>query len=194
MKILRAADHKRMPWKNGRGETVEIAVFPPAASVEDFDWRISMATVAEDGPFSVFPDIDRTLSILEGAGMELAVDGRDTAVLTQASPPHAFAADAPTTARLVEGTIVDLNIMTRRGRFSHSVESVTAPVRLIPDAGVTFVLCHRGEFSVSDGEAAGQLGSLDCAMLAPGRPADLSGSGLGFVIRISASPQMRPQA
>ena len=25
-RILKAADHRRMPWKNGRGETVEIAV------------------------------------------------------------------------------------------------------------------------------------------------------------------------
>ncbi|WP_442165592.1 HutD family protein, partial [Rhizobium leguminosarum] len=46
---MRAGDHKRMPWKNGKGETVEIAVFPPGASINDFDWSISMATVAEDG-------------------------------------------------------------------------------------------------------------------------------------------------
>lgn len=43
MRILRASDHKRMPWKNGKGETVEIAVFPEGASVDTFDWRISMA-------------------------------------------------------------------------------------------------------------------------------------------------------
>ncbi len=69
MRILRAADHKRMPWKNGGGETVEIAVAPQDAALGDFDWRISMATVAADGPFSIFPGIDRTLSILSGSGM-----------------------------------------------------------------------------------------------------------------------------
>jgi len=61
MKILRSADHKRMPWKNGGGETVEIAISPQGAGLADFDWRVSMATVASDGPFSVFPGIDRTL-------------------------------------------------------------------------------------------------------------------------------------
>ncbi len=44
-----------MPWKNGGGETAEIAVFPPSADLSEFGWRISMATVSSDGPFSAFP-------------------------------------------------------------------------------------------------------------------------------------------
>ena len=62
--ILTASSYRRMPWKNGGGETVEIAVSPEGAALSEFDWRISMATVATDGPFSIFPGIDRTLSIL----------------------------------------------------------------------------------------------------------------------------------
>ena len=50
-----------MPWKNGGGETAEIAVSPPGAALDDFDWRLSMARVETDGPFSAFPGIDRTL-------------------------------------------------------------------------------------------------------------------------------------
>jgi len=46
MRILRSPDHKRMPWKNGGGETVEVAVFPPEAGLGDFAWRVSMASVA----------------------------------------------------------------------------------------------------------------------------------------------------
>ncbi|MGO6905167.1 HutD family protein, partial [Rhizobium ruizarguesonis] len=87
MRILRAGDYKRMPWKNGKGETVEIAVFPPDASINDFDWRVSMATVAEDGPFSIFPGIDRTLAILDGNGMVLDVAGSSPVPLTTASDP-----------------------------------------------------------------------------------------------------------
>jgi hypothetical protein len=60
--LLRAADHRTMPWKNGGGETTEIAVSPPHAGLADFDWRISMAKVASDGSFSIFPEIDRTFS------------------------------------------------------------------------------------------------------------------------------------
>lgn len=73
MQLLRARDYRRMPWKNGGGETVEIAVFPTNAGVDAFDWRISIATVATNGPFSIFPGIDRTLSILSGEGMTLSI-------------------------------------------------------------------------------------------------------------------------
>ncbi len=124
MRILRAADHKRMPWKNGKGETVEIAVFPERASVETFDWRISMAPVVSDGPFSVFPGVDRTLSILTGDGMMLSVEGMAPMVLGRKSMPFSFPGDAKTEAVLQAGPITDLNVMTRRGRFSHRVKRI----------------------------------------------------------------------
>ena len=127
--ILRAKDYRRMPWKNGGGETVEIAVFPEGAGLAEFEWRISMATVAADGPFSVFPEIDRTLSIIDGAGMTLAIDGREPVLLTQDSEPLPFAADAPTSATLANGAITDLNVMTRRGVYRHSVARAVADNR-----------------------------------------------------------------
>ncbi len=84
--LLKAENHRRMPWKNGGGVTVEIAVHPQGASVDDFDWRVSMATVASHGPFSIFPGIDRTLSVLEGDGILLDVDGQ-VSTLTRESTP-----------------------------------------------------------------------------------------------------------
>ena len=47
MRLLRAATHRRMPWKNGAGVTTEIAVFPESAGLDDFEWRLSMATVCQ---------------------------------------------------------------------------------------------------------------------------------------------------
>ena len=126
MQILRSADYKRMPWKNGKGETVEIAVFPPGADVFDFDWRISMATVAEDGAFSVVDGIDRTFSVLTGDSMHLFVEGCAAVLLKPSSEPHAFPGDARTTAALTNGMISDLNVMTRRGRFTHRVTRILA--------------------------------------------------------------------
>ena len=79
-----------MPWKNGGGVTTEIAVFPEAAGLDDFEWRLSMATVATDGPFSLFAGVDRTLAVLDGEGIVLSVDGMADATLTPASPPFAF--------------------------------------------------------------------------------------------------------
>ncbi|MCZ7976433.1 HutD family protein [Agrobacterium tumefaciens] len=125
MKILRAADYKRMPWKNGGGETTEIAVYPPSASVEDFDWRISMATVSKDGPFSIFDGIDRTISVLCGGGITLSVEGAEDVHITTSSAPHAFPGDKATSAKLVAGAITDLNMMAKRNRFRLQVQRVT---------------------------------------------------------------------
>ena len=118
-RLLRNADHRRMPWKNGGGETVEVIVHPEGASLSDFGWRVSMAGVASDGPFSVFPGIDRTLAVLTGDGMELSIEGLGERLLTPKSAPLPFPADASTTARLPGGPITDLNVMTRRGVFRH---------------------------------------------------------------------------
>lgn len=137
MRVLKSADHKRMAWKNGGGETVEIYVHPPGAGLSDFDWRVSMAHVASDGPFSCFEGIDRTLALLAGEGMRLAIEGLGEALLTPESPPLRFPADAPTQAALTNGPITDLNVMTRRGLLRHQVE------RLAVDAGESLTLPPR---------------------------------------------------
>ena len=150
MKILRQADYRTMPWKNGGGETTEIVVSPPAASLDDFDWRISMARVKGDGPFSIFTGIDRTLSILNGQGMNLSIDGA-AHTLTQDSAPLPFPADVPTTATLVDGAITDLNVMSRRGVVRHNVERVALTgTKTIATRGEDLVVfCDQGVISIS---------------------------------------------
>jgi environmental stress-induced protein Ves len=66
VKVVCASECRTTAWKNGGGSTTEIAVAPMGASLDDFDWRVSMARVASDGPFSEFAGIDRTLDILKG--------------------------------------------------------------------------------------------------------------------------------
>jgi environmental stress-induced protein Ves len=155
-----------MPWKNGGGETVEIAVFPPDASVEDFDWRISMATVASNGPFSVFSGVDRTLSILDGNGMSLSIDRSAPIVLNETSEPLSFAADVPVDAVLVDGPITDLNVMTRRGRFSHRVERKSSDIFIEPPTiGETVFVLSTGTISLeTEGEVV-VLDALDAALI-----------------------------
>ncbi len=101
------------PWKNGGGETAEILVFPAGAGFDDFDWRISTAKVAQDGPFSTFDGVDRNLTVLEGGRMQLQI-GQDTITLGPESPPFAFAGDLPCMASLQGGALLDFNVMTRR--------------------------------------------------------------------------------
>ncbi|MBY2946945.1 HutD family protein [Rhizobium leguminosarum] len=167
MRILRAGDHKRMPWKNGKGETVEIAVFPPGASINDFDWRISMATVAEDGPFSIFPGIDRTLAILDGNGMLLDVAGSKPVLLTTASNPLAFAADIPVAARLEDGAITDLNVMTRRDGLTHTLIRIDVDgSKTVPLSPSTcLLLCHFGALSFRRDGETGALAAGDALLI-----------------------------
>ena len=185
MKLYRASQHKRMSWKNGGGETVEIAVFPSGASVDDFDWRISMATVASDGPFSIFPNIDRTLSILDGAGMSLAMEGGQEVELHGASLPLSFAADIAVAATLVDGPITDLNVMTRRRRYRNSVERVTGSfsVRRQSQVESVFVLV-TGDVSATTGHQSVNLTALD-ALLINADMAFQSDQIVCYVIRIS---------
>lgn len=124
MKVVRASECRTRAWKNGGGSATEIAVAPPGATLNDFDWRVSMARVASDGPFSEFAGIDRTLAILKGDGLRLAIGDAAPVVLDQNSEPIRFPGDAPTSARLLAGEIIDLNVMTRRGRFEHRLRRI----------------------------------------------------------------------
>lgn len=165
-RIWRAADHRRMPWKNGGGVTTEIAVSPEGAGLDDFDWRVSTALVASDGPFSAFPGIDRTLTILEGDGLILDIEGEQVELLPT-SAPFSFAADRPTSARLVGGPVTDLNVMTRRGRLSHRVSRIDtgAGKGVRSDAPVRLFLCASGRASLAANGHRVDLGVMDMADL-----------------------------
>jgi uncharacterized protein len=186
MRVLRSVDHKRMPWKNGKGETVEIAVSPPGATVDNFDWRISMATVAEDGPFSVFDGIDRTLSVLTGAGITLSVAGHAPATLRRKTPPYGFPADRETQATLVSGPITDLNVMTRRGAFTHSVERMVIEDLTLQPSSRTRIVLTLSDLVVVEENI--RLQPWDALLLWPGEGARLSNASLAtiYVMEIDA--------
>ena len=161
MRILKAERHRRMPWKNGGGETIEIAVHPPGAGLSGFDWRISMASVVADGPFSRFEGIDRTLAVLTGHGMDLEIEGMGRRSLTAGSDPLAFPADAPTGARLHDGAITDLNVMTRRGAFRHRVARVTLSGAAIELKGRWNFLIPLGPCAMAPGAGAVEIEAGD---------------------------------
>ena len=191
MCILRAADYRVMPWKNGGGTTTEIAVFPDGAGLDAFDWRVSMARVEGSGPFSSFAGIDRTLSVLEGEGIVLDVAGQPAVRLTSASAPFSFPADLPTSAGLIAGPITDLNVMTRRGRTLHSVErlAISRPADVVARSGSTLVLCHKGEAFFPEAGSI-RLGPLDTLLLGPDAPVLKVEPALDttlFVVRITTA-------
>ncbi|TAN00988.1 MAG: HutD family protein [Rhizobiaceae bacterium] len=161
-RILAPDRYRHMPWKNGGGETVEIAIDPPCADLDSFGWRISMATVGSDGPFSAFPGIERTLSILSGAGISLAVGNDDPVRLDTGSEPFTFPADMTAAAHLIDGPVTDFNVMTRRSDWRHTVRRVRMDAGTVlstdqPSAAHTIVFCRSGVFEAGDGTTAASL-------------------------------------
>lgn len=136
MRIVRGVDRKRMPWKNGMGVTEEIAVFPADSEAASFDWRLSIAHVGEDGPFSTFPGIDRTIVLLDGPGLALDLPDGQTVTLEPNGAPFAFSGDWSISSRNLGGPTVDLNIMTLRGCCTHAMQRLTlaAQSTLAPSA------------------------------------------------------------
>jgi hypothetical protein len=121
---LTPADARHVPWKNGRGFTAELALWPAGAVFErgDFDWRISQASVEADGPFSPFPGFERVLVVTSGQGLVLAHGGEAPWVRLRALEPARFLGDWPTSAQLVAGPVADFNVLVRRGRWRADVE------------------------------------------------------------------------
>ena len=112
-----------MPWKNGGGTTQQIVSWPQGAALDGFGWRASIATIAADGPFSVFAGIDRSIMLLEGDGVRLrSEDGRIDHPLDVPHRPFAFSGDAAIDCTLLGGASNDFNVMTRRGQWRADVQ------------------------------------------------------------------------
>jgi environmental stress-induced protein Ves len=158
-----------VPWKNGGGSTIEIAIGPPDANFENFDWRVSLATISEDGAFSQFPGVDRTLALVEGHGMTLQIDG-DPLLVTDLDPVAAFDGASTVEAKLNRGPTTDFNVMTRSDHCYHQFgrRVLSGPSRFVARADVTVLFLAEGdslELS-SDDERVG-LVRYDAVVLDP---------------------------
>ena len=106
---LTTADYKTMPWANGKGVTVEMLRVEREGALL---WRLSRASVVEDGDFSIFPGIERNLTVISGPGFDLVGAG----IRRAARPlqPVAFAGDVAIRAEGVTTPSDDFNVMTAR--------------------------------------------------------------------------------
>lgn len=132
-RVLAPADYRRMPWKNGGGLTWEIAVHPPGADLAAFAWRVSVAEIRQDGPFSAFPGVDRTLVLLRGEGMRLSGEGEPVEMRTPYEPVT-FSGEAAVDCTLTGGPTRDFNLMVRRDAACGEVRVVRAEGEAIAPA------------------------------------------------------------
>ena len=117
-RLIRVADTRRTRWKNDGGWTTEITSEPASASghgvAEDFRWRVSIADIEKNGPFSTFPGVDRDLLLLTGNGIELDVDDDEPRRLERRFEHLRFAGEQRVDCRLLAGPTCDFNVMVRR--------------------------------------------------------------------------------
>jgi uncharacterized protein len=179
MQVLRHADYRRMPWRNGLGTTLEIARAPQGPG--EFDWRLSLASLSTDGPFSAYPGFTRLVALVAGRGFALTVDGRERAVLETIGAHASFPGGAVTHCRVLGGPCSDLSLMVR---CPGTIIAVRGPAPQIEDLALpaaslqaVFVLAGAASVTLRVGPATGLCaqdtlllgGAADCTLhAAPG--------------------------
>jgi hypothetical protein len=78
------------------------------------NWRIALASIKKDSPFSNYTDWDRLFCIVKGNGVELTVDGVKTLVL-RGGPGFRFDGGKETSCMLLDGPVEALNLLVKRG-------------------------------------------------------------------------------
>lgn len=157
------------PWKNGAGQTREIAASPAGADLETFEWRVSVAEVERDAPFSAFPGIDRIIVLLRGGGMRLEPAGGPPHRLDRPHEPFSFSGDLSLDATLLAGPTTDLNVMTRRGICHAEVAAHRTAFDLSP-GGTTLLFSSEGAWQV-EAEESERLEPLQGLLWRERRPA-----------------------
>ncbi len=178
MRLVRRASYRRMPWANGRGVTEEILRIDRA---EGMLWRLSLAAVVENGPFSAFPGIERNLTVIEGPGFDLVgPEGRRRAALFQ---PVGFSGDEAIVAEVVTGPSRDFNVMSARSLGAPVVEVVEAGAEVVAGPGplCLFALDWTG---LETPRQDALLERWDVALVDPGHAVRLEGPGNVLIARI----------
>ncbi len=141
--ILTPDTYVTSPWKNGGGITHEIA---KAETAQGWRWRLSIAEVATDGPFSRYDGMSRILTVIEGNGIDLHTPEG----ILQARPckPVAFSGELPIDSRMVDGPIKDLNLIYDARLLRAEVVVLDGPCQMSIGPGWAGFLCLAGEVSV----------------------------------------------
>jgi len=134
------ADVTPSAWKNGGGITRELLAWPHPT---DWVFRLSVAEVQTDGPFSRFDGVQRWFAVLSGAGVGLRVGAgvslrmgagvglrmgamapSEVHVLTPASSPLCFDGALPVDCTLIDGATHDFNLMVRTDQAQARMQQV----------------------------------------------------------------------
>jgi environmental stress-induced protein Ves len=155
-----------MPWANGRGTSYEIV--SDRNESDEWTWRLAMAPVNEDGPFSRIECVNRFLAVIQGNGMLLSVDRKKV----QCRPMQVvrFRGDAITDAMLTDGPITDINLMIRRKEADGEMTIVAEAGQL---RGASIVVAIGGSTQVQCGDSTIELEPHDSMLECDGETVSL---------------------
>lgn len=146
IRIIDNRTARQLPWKNGKGVTLELAITPQDASLDNFDWRISSAQVASAGAFSRFPGINRSLGLISGAGLRLRLPEQASLELDSHNPVVTFSGELDVQAELIAGPVQDFNLMSRRSHWQQHLQYLELQGQHWLDSStVVFIYCGGGE-------------------------------------------------
>jgi environmental stress-induced protein Ves len=123
--VLKDKTYRAMPWRNGRGSTLEIARDP--ASGDEFAWRLSLADIERNGDFSAYPGYRRALVLIAGDRLHLRFKGHGHSFLNPARPGTRFEGDWKTRCAVPAGRCTDLSLIVRKGTGTLPASIVRAP-------------------------------------------------------------------
>lgn len=144
MRVLPRAGFAQKPWKNGGGVSWDALAHPGG------EWLLTLSEIARDGAFSDYAGWDRTLTPVEGAGLEL--NGR-----TLDGTPFPFDGALPVSARVPAGRVLVFNVLSLRAAWRHAVRRTTLDAPR--DVTADFVVPVGGAVTLGESRA----GHLDLA-------------------------------
>lgn len=122
IEVITPAQWQTQRWQNGGGITHQLC---RQDDEQGLLWRVSIAEVASDGPFSRFDNIDRIIMLLSGGGFSLHGVGANPQLLDTPLMPFAFAGETAIHCTLLNGAVRDFNLMTRRGAVQADLQVLT---------------------------------------------------------------------
>ena len=183
-RVIDKNSFREMPWANGGGVTTELLAHKDAVSGRML-WRLSMAGVASEGPFSHFAGYDRILVLIEGRGLRLSHADGTGHDLSNVYDLASFPGDGETHATLAHGPIRDFNVIADRSTFRPSV-IVTGTGnnnRVSIHASVLAVFAVNGDLLIADPDAAGHhLPEGDLLLVEAPQQGDWSVSGATAIV------------
>ena len=167
-RVVPANEYRRERWRNGAGWTREIAAEPDGGA---WTWRLSIAEIEQDAPFSRFEGVDREIILLSGNGVRLRFDDGNVHAL---EPPHGrlrFAGEAGVHGELIDGPTQDFNLMWRRDAIDAQLwhRPLVGPMVIFADPGTTWAVhLLAGQARFADDSRLPSLAAGDSALLRAG--------------------------